>query len=294
MINPVLDADRKLRNGWWILVFFAVLAALVVPATILAPARQATVGPASQAALVAIATAICLALRRQPPATLLGSARSWRRGVPAGIGLGVATWTVAAGVLWTTGSVSWQVNPDAFAALGAGLGTGLAIAVAEELVFRGFVFQRLVAGIGAWPAQLAMAGYFLLNHWNNPGMHGATQVIAAINIFVAGLLFGALYLRTRSLAVPIALHFALNFTQGHLLGFGVSGNASHGLLVPHLGDAPAWWTGGAFGLEASVPGTVIVLIALVAVVRPRRAGIAGGDVRPRSLSIDTPTLRRTS
>ena len=49
-------------------------------------------------------------------------------------------------------------------ALGNGLLDCLAVAVAEELLFRGFPFQRLVDGIGAWPAQLLMAGYFVLTH----------------------------------------------------------------------------------------------------------------------------------
>lgn len=60
--------------------------------------------------------------------------------------------------------------------------------------------------------------------------------------------------------------------QGNLLGFGVSGQESRGLLSPTLGTAPAWWTGGAFGLEASVPGTLVILGVLVAVLRWRVGG----------------------
>ena len=36
---------------------------------------------------------------------------------------------------------------------------------------------------------------------------------------------------------------------------------------PTLDDAPTWWTGGSFGLEASVPGTVLILLALILLVR---------------------------
>lgn len=269
MLNLFLTRERKLRNGWWIAIFFLVLAALVVPAAIHASSRQGGVPATWQALMVLAATWVCLTLRRESPSALLGPARSWLRGIPTGIALGVAIWSVTAGVLWVTGAATWRLSTDAVSALQTGLGEGIAIAVAEEMIFRGFVFRRLIDAIGAWPAQLAMAAYFLLNHWDNPGMTGPTRVIAAANIFLAGLLFGALYLRTRSLAIPIALHFALNFTQGNLLGFGVSGHANAGLLSPTLHTAPAWWTGGAFGLEASVPGTLVILGVLVAALRWR-------------------------
>lgn len=209
----------------------------------------------------------CLTLRRESLSDLLGKPQSYLRGIPIGLALGLAIWSVAAGLLWVTGAVKWHVGPNATSALLTGLGDGIALVFVEELLFRGFVFRRLVDGIGVWPAQLIMAAYFLLNHLNNPGMTGTTQVIAGANIFLAGLLFGALYLRTESLAIPIALHFALNFTQGNLLGFGVSGHENPGVLSPKPNSTYTWWTGGAFGLEASLPGTLIILGVLIAVLK---------------------------
>jgi hypothetical protein len=85
-------------------------------------------------------------------------------------------------------------------------------------------------------------------------------------------LFGLAYLRTRSLALPLGLHFAANVVQGPFLGFGVSGADAPGLLTPTL-HAPTWLTGGAFGLEASVPGFVCVVAASATLWlwRPSRA-----------------------
>jgi len=267
VLNPFLNPDRKLRNGWWIVIFFLLLAALVVPATIYASTHSGKVPITWQAGMALAATYACLALRRESPSKLVGPATSYLRGLPIGMALGLAIWSVTAAVLWVTGSVSWQLSPNAAAALGTGVGEGIAVAIAEELIFRGFVFRRLIDGIGVWPAQLAMAAYFLLNHWNNPGMSGTTQMIAATNIFLAALLFGALYLRTESLAIPVALHFALNFTQGNLLGFGVSGHDNPGVFSPTLHTTRVWWTGGAFGLEASLPGTLMILGVFVAVLK---------------------------
>lgn len=268
MPNLLFDRHRRLRNGWWILLFFALLAALVMPAQSWATARGTSVGVGWQALMALAATLACAVLRRDALWTSLGSPRSWPRGLAIGVALGSAVWLATALVLASAGSVRWSFNPGGIPWIVPGLLACAATAFAEELVFRGFVFQRLVEGIGAWPGQLLMAAYFVLNHWGNPGMHGATRAIATINIFAASLLFGLAWLRTRSLALPVGLHFALNATQGVLLGFGVSGHASTGVLLPHL-EGAAWWTGGAFGLEASVPGTIVVLLALVAVARWR-------------------------
>jgi uncharacterized protein len=279
-MNPFLTPQRKLRNGWWIAVFFLILAAFVIPATIYAASRQLTLTPGWQACIALTTSILCLVLRRDRLSSLFGSIASWRRGVPIGIGVGFVVWVLSAGVLWSAGSVTWQPNPNAVTGLGTAIGECLAIAVAEEVIFRGFVLQRLIDGIGAWAAQITMAAYFVLTHLNNPGLAGSSLGLGATNIFLAGLLFGATYLRTRSLALPIALHFMLNFTQGSLLGFGVSGNATTGLLIPRLSDAPAWWTGGQFGLEASLPGTVVILGVLMVAYRWRWAPVTpSGPVR---------------
>lgn len=261
MRRILLDRHRKLRNGWWILIFFLMLGVLVVPATLFAAEHGVELDPGLQAVLVAIATAACLALRREPPRTVLGPWRSWPRDAALGLALGAGVWLITASLLWATGSVRWTWQ-DSAASLAGGAVACLGVALVEELVFRGFIFQRLIAGIGTWPAQIIMAAYFVLTHSTGIASAGDVQPLAMFNIFVAGLMFGAAWLRTRALALPIALHFALNFTQGPVLGFGISGNTESGLLQPTLGDAPHWWTGGAFGLEASVPGTLMILLAL--------------------------------
>jgi membrane protease YdiL (CAAX protease family) len=103
------------------------------------------------------------------------------------------------------------------------------VALAEELLFRGFVFQRLISGLGPGSAQVLIAVFFLLTHLNNPGMSGGIKVMASINIFLASILFGLAFLRTRSLAMPLGLHWMANWVQGGVPGFGVSGTEVTGL-----------------------------------------------------------------
>ena len=77
--------------------------------------------------------------------------------------------------------------------------------------------------------------------------------------------------------LPIGLHFMANAVQGVVLGFGVSGEAEPSLLEPHFLSASEWLTGGAFGLEASLPGLVTVGILLAAsILRPRSGSEKAG------------------
>ena len=91
-------------------------------------------------------------------------------------------------------------------------------------------------------------------------MVGTVKLFAAINIFTASVLFGITYLKTKSLAMPLGVHFMANFTQGTILGFGVSGGKEPSLLTPISMNQPLWLTGGDFGLEASLPGLFFLVL----------------------------------
>lgn len=252
-------AHGRLRNGWWILAFYLLLAVLLVGTTLV---LDGGVSPAVQAVLVVVATAACLRLRRESFATLLGRPRDWLRGVPLGLALAAATWGTVVAAAWLAGAVQWQPGNAPLQALVHGAGGALVVAALEELVFRGFVFQRLVDGVGTWLAQLLMAAYFVLTHSQGLAGAGELQWLAGANIFLAGLVFGTAFLATRSLALPIALHFGLNFLQGPVLGFGVSGQGGESAWVPVADAQQLAWHGGAFGLEASVPGFMAIALLL--------------------------------
>ena len=142
-------------------------------------------------------------------------------------------------------------------------------AIFEELLFRGYAFQRALRGMGTWPAIALFATLFCLGHVpGNLDVGPALLATAMANIFADGVMQSMLYLRTRSLALPIGLHFGWNLLQ-QSLGFGVSGIASSDAWFQvDLGHAPGWLSGGEFGLEASVFALVlqVVLIGLLAAV----------------------------
>ncbi len=269
LVKLFVNSEGELRNGWWVAIFFLCLAAVLVPAIILASRAHYQLTVADQAVMIAAVTVLCQALRRRPIVEVTGRPDiGWLRQFGIGVTAGALLMAVPALFLTSIGAIGWQFGMFAAAPLISGVETMAAVAIAEELLFRGFLFQRLVDGLGAWPAQIIVGGMFLLTHLNNPGMTGATRFWAGINIFLASILFGVAFLRTRSLAMPIGIHFMANVMQGPILGFGVSGNGEAGVFKP-LFYGPQWLTGGAFGLEASVPGLMCVVIGVVLLLRTK-------------------------
>lgn len=129
------------------------------------------------------------------------------------------------------------------------LGVTAAAAVTEELIFRGILFRIVEERIGTWLA-LALTGLlFGGSHLFNPHATGWGALAIAVE---AGGMLGAAYVATRTLWVPIGLHFAWNFAEGGIFGTGVSGTDSPQGLLHGVLSGPTALSGGEFGPEASL------------------------------------------
>ncbi len=260
--------EGNLRNIWWVVIFFLILAAFLVPLIVLSDVHSFEISFALQAVIILGTSGICQAIRRKPLHELIGKMDTrWWKELLIGVLLGSALMLLPAALLTGLGYVRWQLGAFSISTIASGIALFFAVAAAEELLFRGFIFQRLIQGFGAWPAQLIVAGLFLLTHIDNPGMTGITKQIASVNIFVASILFGLSYIKTKGLAMPFGLHFMANLIQGTVLGFGVSGSKDPSLFTPMFDDGPVWLTGGAFGLEASVLGLLTLIIFTILLYR---------------------------
>jgi membrane protease YdiL (CAAX protease family) len=195
--------------------------------------------------------------------------RQFASGALAGAGL------IAIAALAVCALAGVQLSPAAPPALQAEIKLVLMFlggAIFEELLFRGYAFQRAARGLGVWPAIVVFGVLFCVGHLpGNLDVGLPLLILAMANIFAAGVLLSLLYLRTGSLALPIGFHVGWNFLQDSL-GFGVSGLSS-GKAWFHvdLGTQPGWLTGGEFGLEASIIALVVIFLAIgvVATMKPR-------------------------
>lgn len=269
------DHDR-LRAGWRALLGFLVayLASwLAVEVAMMLPAGhprlfEAVYRPAAMVLLLGGFSLLLLVadgVEGSPLAAMgLDSGRKrWRQAV-LGVILGAAMIGLAVPELAVWAGLSFRVEANGHTGLLAAvelyiLATG---AMAEEVAFRGYPFQRLIEGVGPVLAVAIMSALFAAVHLYNPG----ASIWGFINTIGVGILLSLAYLRTRSLWLPWGIHFGWNATLGLLLGLPVSGVMDFAVLVKGNAHGPRWLTGGAYGLEASALGSLAIALGCAAVV----------------------------
>jgi len=141
----------------------------------------------------------------------------------------------------------------------------LLVAIAEELVFRGYVLRNLLTCMPPPAALLLSAIVFAVFHAGNPGV----SWLPLLNIFLAGCLLGIRYLFSQKIGFGIGLHFSWNFLQGPVLGYAVSGITLPSVFTPVPGNNRLL-TGGDFGLEGSLLSTIVLALSVVIFYRAAR------------------------
>ena len=205
--------------------------------------------------------------RQMHPVSAQGLPR--RQGWPGEAGVGLAVgWSLAvvcvlpmvvaggiAIVLSTQISAwGWLVADAAFFALAA---------LAEEIAFRGYGFQRFAHAVGPVGASLGFAAFYAIVQAHVPGSNHASIAVSV----VLSLVLSAAYLRTRALWLSWGLNFGWKASRALLFGLAVSGVNSHSPVVQGDPMGPFWLTGGGYGLDASWVAFVVLLAALPVVFR---------------------------
>ncbi len=164
-------------------------------------------------------------------------------------------------------------------------------ALAEEVAFRGYPFQRLIEALGPLLATLLLSVLFMVVHLQNPDASAASMCTALL----AGCLLALAYLRTRALWVCWGLHFAWNASMGLLFGLPVSGLTIFSPVVSTYTRGPVWLTGGGYGPEGGAVAIVVLLLLLGVLIRSTRElkhRYAFQEILPGGLPVDIDALSR--
>jgi membrane protease YdiL (CAAX protease family) len=161
-------------------------------------------------------------------------------------------------VMYLNGNYSVvKINPISFILIPFAI--MFTVAIIEEILVRGIIFRIMEEKLGSYIALTISSVLFGVLHLANP--HGT--LISGICITTAGFLFGAIFIYSRNLWMPIALHFAWNFTQSGIFGAITSGNEKTNSLLEAKIQGPEFITGGAFGPEGSIQAIVFCAAATI-------------------------------
>lgn len=150
-----------------------------------------------------------------------------------------------------------SVNP--ISAIITPFAVAFSVAIFEETLLRGIIFRIVEEKLGSYISLLISALLFAAVHSLNPG----STLISSVCIGIVGFVLGAAYIYSRSLWLPIAIHFSWNFVQSGIFGAITSGNEKQsGLLNMHI-SGNEMITGGAFGPEGTIQATLFWLIASI-------------------------------
>mgnify|MGYP000902493869 FL=1 len=137
----------------------------------------------------------------------------------------------------------------------------------EEIITRGWLMHIIGAKHNQALGFIISSILFGVLHIFNPGV----SLLSILNIVLVGFLFGLYVIDTKDVWGACGLHAAWNFAQGNIYGFNVSGiSSSTDTLISFTSKGTDILTGGAFGPEASIFTTIVLLIGIVALVLKRR------------------------
>lgn len=281
----------RLRSGWRVLIFvlafvatgFLITTALRVLYVLLhwaspnlryADFIENVIYRFELLATALVAAYLCLKLLEGLPWRALGLTfhAHWIRDLLIGSLIGIASLALGVGVAFIGGGLRFNLNWDdlIYGVTRSLLSSGtlfMIAALAEEAIFRGYPLQTLTRAGLAWMGVLLTSLPFAFSHLLNPNV---VPGVTFANTALAGIWLAVAYLRTRSLWFPLGVHWGWNWALGSLFGLPVSGLhlVSRPLFEP-TDSGPAWLTGGSYGLEGGVAGTIALLLSTLFIWRIR-------------------------
>jgi len=189
----------------------------------------------------------------------------WIREAGLGLAIGWGIVVVCAAAIAIGGGIAvrfsfslqswgWFLVDAAFFALAA---------LAQEIAFRGYAFQRFARAVGSGGAVLGFAVLFAFLQNLDPGANRASALVA----FVVTIVLSLAYLRTRALWVSWGINFGWMGARALIFGLAIRGVNSHSPVVQGDPMGPFWLTGGGFGLDGSWLAFFVFLPAIPVVYR---------------------------
>lgn len=160
--------------------------------------------------------------------------------------------------------------------------------LAEEVICRGYLLVSLSRRNSVWYSVILSSGVFMAMHMSNEHV----TVLAYINLFLCGLLFGLLFVESGSIWMVAALHSGWNFLQGNIFGISVSGTAkASSVFDSSFSDGWSFMNGGDFGLEGGLAVSIVLAVGIYVVYRRmERRGMLVKRMQTESMNVVKETV----
>jgi uncharacterized protein len=288
------SSERRLRACWRLLLQLCLLALSVAPAALLAKSAPKSPVATLAGALLYLGLGLALALtaarwldRRPFAAFGFHVSRAWWLDLGFGLLLGTLLMSGIFACECAAGWIDFSMPPTTasglqpLTALGLSVLFYLAVAFNEEFAFRGYQLRNLAEGLRGMrlqPRQAIVVAWLIsslafgLAHASNEN----STLFSTVNLVLAGLLLSLPYLLGGELAISLGLHLSWNLFEGTVYGFPVSGSAPSRNVLVQVQHGPVLWTGGSFGPEGGLIGTLWTLAGcLLVLLWLRRNGRVG-------------------
>ncbi|MDE1175366.1 MAG: CPBP family intramembrane metalloprotease [Edaphobacter sp.] len=208
--------------------------------------------------------------RPSPPGLSLGlprrasSGREWLVGMALGWGmvvLSVLPMTLAGDL-----HISVWFQPRAVPVLLLGLISAALVSLAQEMVYRGYPYQRLMEAVGPIAGTFGMALIFALMKTIETRTPRSGIIIA----FCTAIVFSIAWHRTHGLWLSWGMRFGWIFGMGVVFGLPVSGSTDYSSIIQTVAVGSRWLTGRYYGPEAAWITLVALVIGLVVMIRVTR------------------------
>lgn len=287
-----INSAGRLRSGWRVLIFILVYFALLFLLSTLVRVGYAVglrIAPGRSLGafaedlifrLILLASALlagflCTRWLERLPWRALGLTlhAHWRRDFVIGSLIGIASLALATTIAAAAGGLRFSATPrtmlmQVVQTLVLSAVLFIFAALAEEVLFRSYPLQTMVrAGLSALGVILTAVAFASM-HMQNPNF---TNGLPFLNLFIAGVWLAIAYLRTRSLWLPLGVHWAWNWALGSLFGLPVSGitTIAPNPLLHGTDLGPAWLTGGSYGIEGGLACTIALIVSTLFIWRMR-------------------------
>lgn len=148
------------------------------------------------------------------------------------------------------------------------------VGVAETFAFSGYPLYALTRGVGFWPAAALLAAVFGGVHFV---VNAGENWLGSLSLAIVGLLVAFTLRRTGNLWFAIGMHAAWDWAQSFLYGVPDSGVTVVGHLFTPSFQGSSLMTGGSAGPEASIVTLIgyLFAFAFISLRFPERAQVDG-------------------